>query len=389
MNLSCLLSLLFSYGLLGLVLVSAVFIKVLPLPKILKKIGIVFCTLAIFYAGCSCLSSVSWMAAFLYSIVIMAMIGALAVLVTLFCLMYRYKPLHAIMYDFFWFLKSRVLKNKPSFLNKIILLKHYIRYVSQYILQKEYSKKFHSSEAYADQLFSFKLSFVDYGSMFVMFNEIFGHEVYNFKADSDEPFIIDCGSNIGLAIFYFKTRYPKAHIIGFEPGPETFSFLEKNVTQNNLSDVIVENKAVARKAGQISFYTSKEKPAIGGWSIEGARGHSAYQEHAHQVEATQLSSYIIRPVDLLKIDIEGAEDDVIEELVESGKLSLIKHIILEYHHHMIDMHQDRLARLLQIFEEHEFGYQFNSVEQAVPEKKYRNVLILDVYNKVYKSACEL
>lgn len=216
-----------------------------------------------------------------------------------------------------------------------------------------------------------------------MFNEIFGHEVYYFTADTREPLIIDCGSNIGLALLYFKTLYPKARIIGFEPGPETFPILEKNVMQNHLTNVTIENKAVAKKAGQITFYTSKESPAIGGWSVQGSESNQAYQAHTHPVEATPLSLYITQPVDLLKIDIEGAEDDVIEGLAESGKLSLVKRIILEYHHHMVDVDQDRFSHVLRVFEDHGFGYQFNYVEVAVPEKKQRNVLILDVYNKAY------
>ena len=383
MNLSCLLSLLFSYALLGMILVGIILIKALPLPSIIKKIGMVVCALAILYGGCVCLSSTSWWGAIFYYFVIMMMIGVIVALTTLLYFICRYKRLHAIMYDFFFFLRSRVLKNKPSTLNKITLLKHYICYVKQYIMRKEYSDKRVKSEPCNDTLYSFKLSFVDYGSMFVMFNEIFGHEVYNFIADTEEPFIIDCGSNIGLALLYFKTRYPKAHIIGFEPGPETFPILEKNVTQNHLTNVRIENKAVSKENGFIPFFISKESPAIGGWSVEGAREHGAYQEHSHQVEATPLSLYITQLVDLLKIDIEGAEDDVIEELTASGKLSMVKRIILEYHHHMIDVNEDRFARVLQIFEDHGFGYQFNSIEQAVPEKKYRNVLILDVYNKAY------
>ena len=52
------------------------------------------------------------------------------------------------------------------------------------------------------------------------------------------------------------------------------------------------------------------------------------------VPSRALSSVITREVDLLKMDIEGAETAVILELAASGKLKLIKQIHLEYHHHI-------------------------------------------------------
>src|ERR1044071_4816990 len=49
------------------------------------------------------------------------------------------------------------------------------------------------------------------------YEEIFKRENYKVDFATNDPFIIDCGSNIGLSIIYFKTRYPNAKIIGFEP----------------------------------------------------------------------------------------------------------------------------------------------------------------------------
>src|SRR5688572_17248330 len=43
--------------------------------------------------------------------------------------------------------------------------------------------------------------------------EIFAEEIYNIDFETNNPYIIDCGSNIGLAVIYLKTRYPSAEII--------------------------------------------------------------------------------------------------------------------------------------------------------------------------------
>jgi hypothetical protein len=67
-----------------------------------------------------------------------------------------------------------------------------------------------------------RIDFVDSVSFLHGYQEIFEEECYSFNASSSYPFIIDCGSNIGLSIIYFKRQYPNARIIGFEPDPMIF-----------------------------------------------------------------------------------------------------------------------------------------------------------------------
>src|SRR5262249_17757715 len=78
-----------------------------------------------------------------------------------------------------------------------------------------------------------------------------------------------------------------------------------------------------------------------------------------KVAAHRLSSFIEKPVDLLKVDIEGAETIVLPELAKSGKLSLVKKMHLEYHHH-ISGSLDQLSSVLKLLEEFGFGYQIQS-----------------------------
>ncbi|MFH0898686.1 MAG: FkbM family methyltransferase [bacterium] len=239
--------------------------------------------------------------------------------------------------------------------DKFLLFEHYVHYLMHYFFTFEFIRSSASHEPLQTTLFQYKLFFVNYGSMFVIFNEIFGQEVYKFSPDTQEPFIIDCGSNIGLAIFYFKVCYPKARILGFEASPETFAILQQNVTENKWNDVTVYNQALHNKEDKITFYSCKENAAIGGWSVMGSTMNQSYEEHSQQVQAMPLSPYIDRPVDLIKMDIEGAEDLVLEELAQSGKLKLVKYMILEYHHHMVDVNQDCLSKVLRIFEDNGFG----------------------------------
>ena len=98
------------------------------------------------------------------------------------------------------------------------------------------------------------------------------------------------------------------------------------------------------------------------------------------IEAVLLSDYIVEPVDLLKLDIEGAERRVLEELVKRGKLHMIRELIVEYHHH-ITCEDDELSRVLRMLESHGFGYQVQA-DFALPHRKtsFQDVLIY-AYNK--------
>ena len=64
-------------------------------------------------------------------------------------------------------------------------------------------------------------------------------------------------------------------------------------------------------------------------------------------------------VELLKLDVEGAENAVMRELARSGKLQNVRQIHLEYHHH-IDADVDALSTMLTLLEDPGFGYQVSA-----------------------------
>lgn len=66
----------------------------------------------------------------------------------------------------------------------------------------------------------------------------------NFATNKNSPFIVDCGAHIGVMMLWFKSCYPSARIICFEPNPETFEILTFNVKNNNLKNVRLINAAV-------------------------------------------------------------------------------------------------------------------------------------------------
>jgi FkbM family methyltransferase len=171
------------------------------------------------------------------------------------------------------------------------------------------------------------VNYLDPGAFAYNFEEVFFEEEYFFQADSDTPVIVDCGSNIGLATLYFKTVYPKAKIIAIEAHPTTFAALESNVKDNNLSDVETLNvAAVGGDEKEISLMFSRPGD-LRSTRIREMHGGEELQEI--KVPAIRLSTILPESVDLLKMDIEGSEDEVIDEI--AGKLGQIKNVILEYH----------------------------------------------------------
>ena len=159
------------------------------------------------------------------------------------------------------------------------------------------------------------------------FEEVFLEEEYFFQTENPEPVIVDCGSNIGVAMLYFKTIYPEAKVIAIEAHPTTFAALQCNVADNNLSDVETLNvAAVGGDEKEISLMFSRPGD-LRSTKIRDLHGGQELQEI--KVPAVRLSTILPESVDLLKMDIEGSEDDVIDEI--AGKLGQIRNVILEYH----------------------------------------------------------
>lgn len=261
---------------------------------------------------------------------------------------------------------SQVLqgKNDPA---RIRLLSAYIRIKAKYLFARLFRIDIHT-----ERLFDFTVDFFSYPTFAFLFEEIFVSRDYCFETDKEAPVILDCGSNIGMAILYYKSRHPRARVTGFEPDKPTFDKLRANVEGNHLADVQVHNKALSDKDGTLTFYFDPDDP---GMLLMSTREDRIGERGKTEVEATRLSHYIEGPVDFMKLDVEGAEDDVMKDLVETGKLTLIDQMVIEYHHHL-DMNTDKLSSMLALLEQHGYGYQLGAPCPVVfPTRRFQDILI--------------
>jgi FkbM family methyltransferase len=180
--------------------------------------------------------------------------------------------------------------------------------------------------------------------------DIFIRQDYFFPYFASAPRIIDCGANVGFSLAYFKFCYPDAKIIAFEPDPKNYSLLKNNVALAGFDSVELRQQAVAGSEGKILF----EGNATTGGLVSGAAKAGDFF-----VDAVKLSDSILEPIDILKMDIEGAESLVLRDLDRTGKIRQIKNIIMEFHYTAVA--PNALGEVLSMFERRGFKYQIKSV----------------------------
>lgn len=186
-------------------------------------------------------------------------------------------------------------------------------------------------------LFGIDFSYVDAMSLIAGLREIYIDECYKFTARNQQPRIIDCGANVGLSVFYFKRLYPGANIRAFEADPTICEALRTNVKRAGYSDVEVCNCAVWISNEPVEF--RKEGGFSGRVSMPGD------VSGVTRVEGVRLRDCLAEPVDLLKIDIEGAENSVIVDCAD--QLRNVSALFVEYHSHQHTPQQlDEILRVL-------------------------------------------
>lgn len=166
-----------------------------------------------------------------------------------------------------------------------------------------------------------------------LFTEIFFKETYWLAPTQEAIRVIDCGASIGVSLLYIKIRAPRARVLCFEPNPAARAVLEKNIEANKWKeDVRVLPYALGKKKGAVDFFVDGKETTSSSGSTARHHKNKSRDFNAYSVEVDLLSRHIDQSVDLLKIDIEGSEFDVLEELAAKGKLGLVVALQLEYHY---------------------------------------------------------
>lgn len=195
-----------------------------------------------------------------------------------------------------------------------------------------------------------------------MYNEVFAEKVCDFESNKKAPLIIDCGSNIGMTTVFFKDKFSLAKIICFEPDPNVYIILEKNINVNKLKDITLINAALSDLDGETDFFGEfyGDHPNSLGNSIIETWGNRGYTDRI-KVKAAKLSNFINREVDFLKLDIEGAELQVLEEL--GDKLKLIRKMLLEIHSSQQEIEMGKVEKIKALLKK--YNFQFDIIEKDI------------------------
>lgn len=207
-----------------------------------------------------------------------------------------------------------------------------------------------------EKVFLNKRMFIhDIASFELCYDELFVQEMYNFVAKRPDPYIIDCGANLGMSIVYFKELYPKAKIIAFEADEHVFSFLEKNVQSFGYKNVELVNKAVWNKDDVLSFIV--EGGAGGRLEEQSQYGNYIYKD----VSCVSVRKYLMdEKVDFFKIDIEGAEYEVLKDCEDL--LPNVENLFIEYH--SMPEKRQNLHDILKIVQDAGFNYHIKEAYTA-------------------------
>jgi len=201
------------------------------------------------------------------------------------------------------------------------------------------------------KIFKFKVTAYSYATLFYLFKEIFLNREYYFESAKPDLKIIDCGANIGMSVLYFKSIYPDCSIIAFEPNPFVFSLLKKNIEQNNLKGITLYNIGLSDENKVEEFFLSENKGSLTG-SLNKDRGG----ENTIKIKTEKLSDYLKTDMfDLVKMDVEGSETIVLNELKNSKVIRNSRRYIIEYHHKMNNS-KSNLSEFILPFENNDFEY---------------------------------
>ena len=159
------------------------------------------------------------------------------------------------------------------------------------------------------------------GDLFVLYEVVAGgaYDTGHIPLPDDAK-IIDLGANVGIATLALATRYPAARFFAVEPDLANFQLLQRN-TSRFRDRIEVRNAAIARATGFAKFESSGPH-----W---GRQLSDAGAPVATLTMADVLAASGFSHVDLLKVDIEGAESELFAGAV--GWLDRVRAVMIELH----------------------------------------------------------
>ncbi|MCW9035482.1 MAG: FkbM family methyltransferase [Rhodospirillales bacterium] len=212
-----------------------------------------------------------------------------------------------------------------------------------------------------------------------VYKEIFRKHCYQPPISlPDNARIIDGGANIGLSVLYFLTKFPQAHVEAYEANPDTYDLLKKTIGSSKTDQRRYQlfNKALHTSDGTVKFFTLPDCPASLNASISGR--DSLDQDGIEiEVEAVDFRRILEKPVDFLKLDVEGHEYQLLT-LPEVTPKS-IRSMIVEFHD--LEQNKENFINLINQF--YGLGYEVKTLEGEEVSLSDSTLFGKDILLKIY------
>ena len=195
-----------------------------------------------------------------------------------------------------------------------------------------------------------------------MIKEVFIYDPYHRMKIKQRDVVVDIGAHIGtFAIMAGRKTGKKGRVIAYEPVPETFEVLRRNIQINSLKKIVYPYKrCISGKSGKKALFLFKKdnEPLFHSSSLyrEQSDAITATTSEALEVECITLKDIFesngLNKIDVLKIDCEGEEYKIIFD-TSKEYFERIDKIGIEYHDYLSDKynHQD----LINYLKELQFG----------------------------------
>ncbi|MGD6932916.1 MAG: FkbM family methyltransferase [Candidatus Bathyarchaeia archaeon] len=168
------------------------------------------------------------------------------------------------------------------------------------------------------------------------------YELLNDFKPSKSDVVVDAGASTGVyALKCGSMVGEKGKVYAIEPLPLSYVVLLNNVLISKLKNIIPINVALLNSEGYSWFYSCKAFPSVTSISekhVKAARGQNYKQL---KVKTSTLDSiiakYQVKNIDLLKIDVEGAELNVLAGAAEALDRGNVDRIIIEVHEYVVNL----------------------------------------------------
>ncbi|MEK6780193.1 MAG: FkbM family methyltransferase [Bacteroidota bacterium] len=169
--------------------------------------------------------------------------------------------------------------------------------------------------------------------------EVWGKQEYKIAIEMlseqniQQPLILDVGANVGYSTLYFKNYFPTSDVICIEPDRLNLNQISKNISANNFENIILLEGALWPKRSKMALKSDyREGTSASFYVVESEAGNV---EGYGIKDVLSIKNW--NHIDLLKMDIEGAEKYLFEdEKIAASILRITRVIAIEIHDEKAD-----------------------------------------------------